>query len=128
MSDKAETPLRARLAEAEAAEARRHIDPLLRELKDAAQLIRASARVAERAALHARRGGWQRTLTMFALGALLMASALSLVPERWKLSPSARRHQYLGQRLEHVWTALEPERKEEMRALLGLADRAGQQR
>ena len=58
---------------------------------------------------------------MFALGALLMAVALSLAPDHWKFSASIRRQLHLGQRLELVWPMLGPEEKKLLRALLGLA-------
>ena len=124
MGDKAATSLRARLAEAETREARRHIDPLLRELDSAAQQIRTSAREAERAALAARRSSWERPLTMFALGALITACALALVPETWTQDAAARRHQMLGQRLEMAWETLGEEQRKELRLLLGLAREA----
>ncbi len=127
MSDKAAAPLRKRLAEAEAKEARRHIDPLLHELSAAAHQIRTSAREVDRAAQAARLSRWERPLTMFALGALLMAVALSIAPDDWKFSASMRRQLYLGQRLETVWPTLGPEEKNQLRALLGLAFEAGKQ-
>lgn len=125
MGDKAAAPLRARLAEVEAREARRHIDPLLKELEVAARQIRASAREAERSAHAARRSRWERPLVMFALGALAAAVAWSVAPGDWKMSESGRRQQALGQRLEIVWTTLNLEEKNELGTLLGLAMQAG---
>lgn len=128
VGDKAAAPLRARIAEVEAREARRHIDPLLRELEGAARQISASAREVERAAHAARRSRWERPLVMFALGALLAASALALAPESWMPGSAARRHRSLGQRLEHVWLTLDPREKEELRGLLGMAQGAENQK
>ncbi len=127
VSDSVETPLRSRLAEVEAAEARRQIEPLPRELASAAHSIRRSARDAERAAAAARRSQFGRPLVMFALGALIAASALALVPGSWKAGSSARRYQALGQRLELVWPSLEDEKKEELRTLLGLSRKVEQE-
>ena len=121
MSDKAGAPLRARLAEVEARELRRRIDPLLRELEAAARQIRAGVREVERAAGAARRSRWEKPLVMFALGALVTALALSVAPGDWILSESRRRQQALGQRLEIVWTTLKPEERNQLGALLGLA-------
>ncbi len=121
VSDRRAAPLRQRLAEAEAKEARRHMDPLLQELMATAHRIRTSAREVDRAAQAARINRWERPLTMFALGALLMAVALSLAPDDWKFSASMRRQLYLGQRVEFAWQALGSEEKKQLRALLGLA-------
>ena len=65
---------------------------------------------------------------MFALGALLAASALAVAPESWKQGSSARRHRALGQRLEYVWTTLDPHEREELRGLLGMAQGAENQK
>ena len=121
VSGRRAAPLRQRLAEADAKEARRHIDPLLRELTAAAHQIRTSAREVDRAAQAARLSHWERPLVMFGLGVLLTAITLSLVPDDWKSSASTRRQLYLGQRLETAWPTLGPEEKNQLRTLLGLA-------